>query len=241
MPDEGSDQPQPSDLCPAGEDQRQTPTAGLSRGRRPLRQLRRIGPRWLRRTNVKLRIASIPSWAKPVQQGSRTQVSMVGNLGESQTVGSLSQVSDAEKTPRMPPPRKLLQSSLPHPQCGASRRRPRPLQCQKAHDPSHDLAPGQRLLCIEEGLPAPADLAAAVEAVQGLLLRWQRHPVFFEERQFYLQQTFSLDEPLKTPSLVGVRLLQRPPPDDQGPGVSEDLLVVIGGLVNAKLDLTLFR
>ena len=51
-----------------------------------MRQLRLIGPRWLRRTNVKLRIASIPSWAKPVQQGSRTQVSMVGNLGESQTV-----------------------------------------------------------------------------------------------------------------------------------------------------------
>ena len=38
---------------------------------------------------LSLRIASIPSWAKPVQQGSRTQVSVVGNLGESQTVQPL--------------------------------------------------------------------------------------------------------------------------------------------------------
>ena len=40
----------------------------------------------LRRTNVKLRIASVPSWAVPVQQGSCTQVSRVGNRGKSQTV-----------------------------------------------------------------------------------------------------------------------------------------------------------
>ena len=49
-------------------------------------QLRRFAPCCLRRTNVKLRFSSIPSWAKPVQQGSRTQVSMVGNRGKSQTV-----------------------------------------------------------------------------------------------------------------------------------------------------------
>ena len=36
-------------------DQRQTPTAGLSRGTKDLGQLRRFGPCWLRRTNVKLR------------------------------------------------------------------------------------------------------------------------------------------------------------------------------------------
>ena len=95
-----SDQPQPPDC--ARRAKRSTPLAGrvpsgsrtnvklqpagLDRGRRRLRQLRRFGPCWLRRTNVKLRSGSVPSWAKPVQQGSCTQVSMVGNRGESQTV-----------------------------------------------------------------------------------------------------------------------------------------------------------
>ncbi len=82
------DQTQPSDLCPttgainsnqpdgcpAGEG----PTSNFSRRTEPrteaLASTPSIGPRWLRRTNVKLRIASIPSWAKPVHQGSRTQV-----------------------------------------------------------------------------------------------------------------------------------------------------------------------
>ena len=112
------DQPHLLNCAQRVKDQRQTSTAGLSRGRRPLRQLRRIGPRWLRRTNVKLRIASIPSWAKPVQQGSRTQVSVVGNLGESLTVRSLSPIRAAEKTPCVPPPRKLLQ--IGHKQCTPS-------------------------------------------------------------------------------------------------------------------------
>ena len=103
------DQPHPLNGAQRVKDQRQTATAGLDRGRRPLRQLRLFGPRWLRRTNVKLRIASIPSWAKPVQQGSRTQVSVVGNLGESLTVQQLSPIRAAEKTPCVPPPRKLLQ------------------------------------------------------------------------------------------------------------------------------------
>ena len=75
--------------CPAGEGPTSTSTTGLDRGRGTNVIPRRFGPRWLRRTNVKLRSASIPSWAKPVQQGSRTQVSMVENLGESQTVQSL--------------------------------------------------------------------------------------------------------------------------------------------------------
>ena len=61
-------------------DQRQTSTAGQDRGRRTNVKLRRFGPRWLRRTNVNSAVASIPSWAKPVQQGSRTQISKVGNL-----------------------------------------------------------------------------------------------------------------------------------------------------------------
>ena len=59
-------------------DQRQTSTAGLDRGTKDRGQLRRFGPRWLRRTNVKLRIASILVGTKPVQQGSRTQISKVG-------------------------------------------------------------------------------------------------------------------------------------------------------------------
>ena len=43
------DQPQPLNGALRVKDQHQTSTAGLSRGRRPLRQLRRIGPLWLRR------------------------------------------------------------------------------------------------------------------------------------------------------------------------------------------------
>ena len=61
-------------------DQRQTPTRRTGPKTKDRGQLRRFGPCWLRRTNVKLRSASIPSWAKPVQQGSRTQISKVGNL-----------------------------------------------------------------------------------------------------------------------------------------------------------------
>ena len=62
--------------CPAGEainsnrktgaqrvkDQRQTSTAGRGPRTKDQGQLRRFGPRWVRRTNVKLRSASIPSW-----------------------------------------------------------------------------------------------------------------------------------------------------------------------------------
>ena len=65
-----------------------------------LSQLRRFDPCCLRRTNVKLRFSSNSLVGdrgranhppdRPVQQGSRTQVSMVGNLGESLTMHSLS-------------------------------------------------------------------------------------------------------------------------------------------------------
>ena len=87
-----SDQPQPQDQCPTGEG----PTSNFNR-RTELRtkdqgQLRRFGSSCLRRTNVKLRSGSIPSWETlglPVQQGSRTQVSMVGNLGKSLTTHPL--------------------------------------------------------------------------------------------------------------------------------------------------------
>jgi len=68
-----------------GKDQRQTSTCRTGPRTKDRGQRRRFGPRWLRRTNVKLRIASIPSWVtlgSPVQQGSRTQVSKAGNLGE---------------------------------------------------------------------------------------------------------------------------------------------------------------
>ena len=85
-----SHQPQPQDQCPAGEainsnrktsaqrvkDQRQTSTAGRGPRTKDQGQLRRFGPSCVRRTNVKLRSGSIPSWETlglPVQQGSRTQ------------------------------------------------------------------------------------------------------------------------------------------------------------------------
>ena len=71
-----SDQPQPQDQCPAGEainsnrktsaqrvkDQRQTSTAGRGPRTKDQGQLRRFGPSCVRRTNVKLRSGSIPSW-----------------------------------------------------------------------------------------------------------------------------------------------------------------------------------
>ena len=164
-------------------DQRRTSTAGLSQGRRPLRQLRRIGPRWLRRTNVKLRIASIPSWAKPVQQGSRTQVSVVGNLGKSLTVQPLlpDRKPDGKTFGRLPPKvcTKLHSSSQ-----GQSHPLPRRLsapQSQRQYSPQK-LPLSERSPRVEERGPAPVDLTAPVQAVQGLLLRRQRHPVLFEER-----------------------------------------------------------
>ena len=70
-------------------------------------QLRRLCPRWLRRTNVKLRIASIPSWetggeriilrSYPCNRDHAPRVSMVGNLGKSLTAHSLSTARDPQK------------------------------------------------------------------------------------------------------------------------------------------------
>ena len=105
-PTEGAINPNRKTRCPAGEainsnrktsaqrvkDQRQTSTAGRGPRTKDQGQLRRFGPSCLRRTNVKLRSGSIPSWETlglPVQQGSRTQVSMVGNLGKSLTTHPL--------------------------------------------------------------------------------------------------------------------------------------------------------
>ncbi len=72
-----------------------------------LSQLRRFDPCCLRRTNVKLRFSSNSLVGdrgranhppdRPVQQGSRTQVSMVGNLGKSQTVRLVSPLRDPQK------------------------------------------------------------------------------------------------------------------------------------------------
>ena len=96
---------QPPDGCPTGEGLI-TPTAGLDRGRRakstpsfrpalpakdqrqtPLRQHSLLGDRGR---------ANHPP-VVPVQQGSRTQVSMVGNLGKSLTMQSLSRLGDRQK------------------------------------------------------------------------------------------------------------------------------------------------
>ena len=102
---DGSDQLQSLNGCPAGEGLI-TPTAGLDRGRRAtsIPSFRSVLPA---KDQRQLRFGSIPSWESrgranhppvvPVQQGSRTQVSMVGNLGESQTVLSLSTSRDPQK------------------------------------------------------------------------------------------------------------------------------------------------
>ena len=58
-----SDQLQPQDRCPGGEGPTSTSTAGRGPRTKDQGQLRRFGPRCLRRTNVKLRSGSIPSWA----------------------------------------------------------------------------------------------------------------------------------------------------------------------------------
>ena len=98
VPSGRSDQPQPSGWCPAteainpeplndaqGEEDFVTPTRRTGPRTKDQRQLRRLGPRWLRRAKS-LRRASIPSQAtipvKPVRQGSRTQVSRVGKPGK---------------------------------------------------------------------------------------------------------------------------------------------------------------
>ena len=125
MPSERSDQPQPPDRCPVTEainfqppdgcpagEGLITPTAGLDRGRRtsvnsvvsaraacegptstPLRQHSLVGDRGR---------ANHPP-VGPVQQGSRTQVSMVGNLGKSLTAHSLSTARDPQKRACGPP------------------------------------------------------------------------------------------------------------------------------------------
>ncbi len=93
--------------CPAGEG----PTSNFNRRTWTedggLSQLRRFDPCCLRRTNVKLRFSSNSLVGdrgranhppdRPVQQGSRTQVSMVGNLGKSQTVRLVSPLRDPQK------------------------------------------------------------------------------------------------------------------------------------------------
>ncbi len=140
--------------------------AGLDRKRRPLRQLRRSGPRWLRRTNVKLRIASIPSWAKPVQQGSRTQVSVVGNLGESQTVRSLSPICETKKTPCVPPPRILLQRDLG--QRIAPQLPPQPPLRERPPHPGRNLASAPRSLRVVKRRVVPADRASWGTCAPGL-------------------------------------------------------------------------
>ena len=75
-PTEGAINPNRKTRCPAGEainsnrktsaqrvkDQRQTSTAGRGPRTKDQGQLRRFGPSCLRRTNVKLRSGSIPSW-----------------------------------------------------------------------------------------------------------------------------------------------------------------------------------
>ena len=87
-------------------DQRQTPTAGQDRGRRatsnppvrsalPAKDQRQL--RFSSSTLVGDRGRANHPPVVPVQQGSRTQVSMVGNLGKSLTVQSLSRLGDRQK------------------------------------------------------------------------------------------------------------------------------------------------
>ena len=71
------------------------------------RQLRRFDPRCLQRTNVNSASAAIPSWATwgeriilrsyPCNRDHAPRVSMVGNLGKSLTMQSLSRLGDRQK------------------------------------------------------------------------------------------------------------------------------------------------
>ena len=102
-----SDQLQSLNGCPAGEG----PTSNSNRRTwiedGELRQIRRFDPRCLRRTNVNSASAAVPSWetggeriilrSYPCNRDHAPRVSMVGNLGKSLTVQSLSRLGDRQK------------------------------------------------------------------------------------------------------------------------------------------------
>ena len=104
---DGSDPLQAPDGCPAGEG----PTSNSNRRTGPRtkdqRQLRRFDPRCLQRTNVNSASAAIPSWSTwgeriilrsyPCNRDHAPRVSMVGNLGKSLTMQSLSRPRDPQK------------------------------------------------------------------------------------------------------------------------------------------------
>ncbi len=102
---DGSDQLQSLNGCPAGEGLI-TPTAGLDRGRRAKStpSFRSALPA---KDQRQLRSGSIPSWATggeriilrscPCNRDHAPRVSMVGNLGKSQTVQSLSRPQAPQK------------------------------------------------------------------------------------------------------------------------------------------------
>ena len=105
-PTEGAINPNRKTRCPAGEainfnrktsaqrekDQRQTSTAGLSRGRRTRVNSVDSARAACEGPTSNSAVAAFPRgrlYGLPVQQGSRTQVSMVGNLGKSLTTHPL--------------------------------------------------------------------------------------------------------------------------------------------------------
>ena len=129
VPNGRSDQPRPSGGCPAAEainfnrrtgvqrekDQRQTPTAGLDRGRRTsvnsVVSARAaceglVTPHWQHSLVGNRGRANHPP-VVPVQQGPRTQVSMVGNLGQKPNSALIITAHGAAKEGLQDPPGEL--------------------------------------------------------------------------------------------------------------------------------------
>ena len=178
MSSEGSDQLQSPDGCPTGEGLI-TPTAGLDRGRRtsvnsvvsaraacegpastPLQQHSLVGDRGR---------ANHPP-VMPVQQGSRTQVSMVGNLGKSLTAHSLSSARARKRGPATPLS-KIAAKSFTKVDCKPAARPARLSPQQTEAQPVQKLPLSDRSPRVEERRLTPVDLPVAVEPPQRPLLR----------------------------------------------------------------------
>ena len=167
LPNGRSDQPQPPDGCPTGEGL-VTPTAGLDRGRRA-KSTPSFRSALLAKDQRQLRFSSIPSWATlrscPCNRDHAPRVSMVGNLGKSQTVQSLSTARDPQKR-ACGPLSQTAAKSFTKVACKAAALPAQlpPQQSEGQHVQKLTLL--QRSPRVEERRPAMGDLPVAVEAPQ---------------------------------------------------------------------------
>ena len=167
----------------------------------------------------------------PVQQGSRTQ----GFYGRKPwkkpnstlIINGPRPAEEGLRRPfrKLPPNRSLkLPANPPHSRPGYRHNSPK---AQPAPEAPAFLPRSPR---VEERGPSPVGLPVAVEPPQRPLLGRKRHAVVFEQRQLHHPQALLLRQPRKPLPVVGVRVLQSPPLNDERPRIAEHLLVVLGGL-----------